>query len=274
MRAKLIAFTRESGFGRLELADGSVVPFDVTSCRTPLPELGGEVEIEMGEGRRGPVVKKVSQIATPTRELLGWLSTWGRDDATALCWSPHDEVVVRVPFEERVWRGGSMAPAHGAPVRCLVPVRSSTYEPPGWAHERATSVGPMPHASFPSNASAALRKALAEHGVPESFPGWRASQPVKPLARARSEPDWAQYEDWPRCTCGPPKPTTYLGHPPNGATFDAFVADGARYWEDGAIRASSACPLVSDPVEPEAWSDVACFACEACGARYFTFQYT
>ena len=268
----LVEFTSEAGFGRVRLDDGRLVTFDAACCLTAIPEIGAEVEVEVGEGPRGPLVKKLAAVPTDeTRDVYGVLAVWGQSPS-ALCFSTEGNMLVVVPFEQSAWRGETL-PQYGQPVRCRQPVTHAILPPGGWGHTRAVAVEP---AAIPAFVATKVRAALASHGHEHTFPGYRRAQRVMPLVRpASGEPTWNQSPDWPMCPCSAARTrTTFLGHPQNGASLDEFVRQGARYYENGVVSSAEACSLVSEKDEPEDWSDVACFSCESCGARYFTFQFT
>src|SRR5262245_28398949 len=99
MRARMVEFAIEAGFGRVRLEDGRLVIFDVSRCKTLIPPIGAEVEVQIGDGPRGPVVKELSAAPTlETRDLEGVLAVWG-GSPSAVCLSPGEDTVVVVPFE-------------------------------------------------------------------------------------------------------------------------------------------------------------------------------
>lgn len=229
---------------------------------------GAEVDVQIGDGPRGPTIQEVVAVDTTpeTRELHGVLAIWG-NGPQALCFATEP---IRVPFDRGAWHGAE--PEYGQTVRCVQAITTSIVEPQGWGHTKAVAVEP---AKIPAKIARTLRAALVGVGDETSFPGYRRGQRVKLVMPASRSPAWNQYEDWPVCSCG--ARTKFLGYPDNGATLDDFVRQGARFYENGVTSDRAACPLTAasgKTWEPEEWSEVSCFRCKSCDARYFTFQNT
>ena len=67
LRARIVAFTKEQGFGRA-LVDGREVVFDATAVIGQLPEVGEIVKVRVGEGLRGPKVVALQSLEPQVRE--------------------------------------------------------------------------------------------------------------------------------------------------------------------------------------------------------------
>ncbi len=80
-----------------------------------------------------------------------------------------------------------------------------------------------------------------------------------------------QETDWPICRCSD-QPTDYVGTPANRVSFSAFVDQGARRYERGRLAPPGEIERLEEG-DPEDWTDVACFMCPRCPARFFTDQF-
>jgi hypothetical protein len=159
MKARLIEFSREQGFGRVALPDGAALSFDCGVCPGGVPEVGAEVEIEVATGPRGPRVRRLSPIPTgATTSRQGLLARWG-DPASCVCFDPDSRTPVEIYFRASSWPSG-VIPRHGAPVLCLVPADHYSLAPGGWQGNAARSVEPIDLSSIPEDVLKILRSSL------------------------------------------------------------------------------------------------------------------
>jgi len=104
MKARLSDFSVEAGHGSVVLEDGRVLPFDAERCPEGVPDVGSDVEVELGEGRRGPRVARLAPAPSGTKQLSGLLERWG-EMSTVLCLGS-GSAPQRLHFDRRAWRGG------------------------------------------------------------------------------------------------------------------------------------------------------------------------
>ena len=84
MRARVVEMQREKGFGRAQLASGETLSFDVSVSVHGVPEVGAELEVEIGPARLGGLKITRAEI----------IPTWETSTVPCLCLRRVDEAHV------------------------------------------------------------------------------------------------------------------------------------------------------------------------------------